>query len=131
MTNPDNLLAFLLYFGTSVALLAAFLAAFTLITPIHEWRLIRAGNTAVALALGGAMLGFALPLAAAVIHSASLPDMIVTAAVALVVQLLCFAAMRLLRRDASVALARGEMAEAVFLAFCSVVLGMLNAACVG
>ncbi len=131
MSDIQNLLAFLTYFGTTILLLAAFLAAFTLVTPIHEWALIRAGNTAVALSLGGAMVGFALPLAAAVIHSASLADMIVSAAVALLVQLLCFAAMRLLRRDASAALARGDMAEAVFLASVSLVLGLLSAACLG
>lgn len=98
---------------------------------IREWELIRAGNAAVALSLGGAMIGFALPLAAAVIHSASLADMVVSAAVALVVQLLCFAAMRLLRRDATAALARGDMAEGVLLASVSLVLGILNAACLG
>jgi putative membrane protein len=129
MSNPANIMNFLLYFGVSVILLAAFLAAYTLLTHIHEWRLIRSGNTAVAIALGGAMFGFALPLASAIEHSQSLADAVVTAAIALVVQLLCFAAMRLLRRDARAALARGDMAEGVFLASTSLTLGLLNAAC--
>ena len=120
---------FLLYFGVSVVLLLAFLAAYTLLTHIHEWRLIRSGNVAVSVALGGAMIGFALPLASAITHSQSITDMIITAAIALVVQLACFAAMRLLRRDASDALAHGDMAEGVFLASTSVVLGIINAAC--
>ena len=131
MSDPNNILLFMAYFSTAVLLLGAFLAAFTLLTPIKEWELIRAGNTAVALALGGAMMGFALPLAAAIVHSASLADMVVSAAVALVVQLLCFTAMRLLRRDANAALVRGDMAEGILLAAGSVVLGMLNAACLG
>jgi putative membrane protein len=129
MTDPANVMLFLTYFGTAVLLLAAFLAAYTLLTPIREWELIRAGNTAVALSLGGAMVGFALPLSAAVTHSGSLADMVVSAAAALVVQLACFGAMRLLRRDATAALARGDMAEGILLASVSVVLGMLNAAC--
>ena len=129
MTAPGNILNFLLYFGTSVVLLVAFLAAYTLVTHIHEWRLIRSGNTAVSIALSGAMIGFSLPLASAIIHSQSLTDSIITAAIALVVQLLCFAAMRLLRRDARMALAEGDMAEGVFLASTSVVLGILSAAC--
>ena len=128
MTDPGNILIFLLYFGTSVLLLVAFLAAYTLVTRIPEWELIRSGNTAVALALSGAMIGFALPLASAIIHSQAITDAIITAAIALVVQLLCFAAMRLLRRDASAALAQGDMAEGVFLAATSIVLGMLSAA---
>jgi putative membrane protein len=129
MTDPGNILIFLLYFGTSVVLLVAFLAAYTLLTHIHEWRLIASGNTAVALALGGAMTGFALPLASAIVHSQSLTDMIITAAIASVVQLFCFAAMRLLRRDARAALAQGDLAEGVFLASMSLVLGILSAAC--
>jgi len=49
--------------------------------------------------------------------------------VALILQLLCFGAMRLLRRNTSAALERGDMAEAIVLATGSVVFGLLNAAC--
>jgi putative membrane protein len=129
MTSLANLPNFLAYFGASVVLLATFLGAYTLITPLHEWSLLRQGNTAVAVSLAGATLGFSLPLASAIIHSANLPDMAVWAAVALILQLLCFAAMRMLRRNVSAALVRGDMAEAVVLATGSVVLGLLNAAC--
>ena len=129
MTDPGNILIFLLYFGVAIVLLLAFLAAYTLSTPLREWELIRAGNTAVSVALGGAMLGFALPLASAIVNTHSLTDAVITAAIALVVQLLCFAAMRLVRRDAAAALAQGDMAEGVFLAATSLVLGILNAAC--
>jgi putative membrane protein len=75
------------------------------------------------------MVGFALPLASVIAHAMSLAKMIQWAAVALAVQLLCFAAMRPLRRDAAQALAHGDMAEAILLAAVSVVLGLLNAAC--
>ena len=129
MTSLTNLPNFLLYFGASVVLFAAFLAIYTRLVPLHEWRLIREGNTAVALALAGAMLGFALPLAVAIARSANLADMAVWAAVSLVLQLLCFTALRLLRRNAAAALARGDMAEAILLSSGSVVLGLLNAAC--
>jgi len=129
MTSLANLPNFLTYFGASVVLLAAFLAVYTLITPLHEWTLIREGNTAVALSLAGATLGFALPLASAIVHSANLADMAVWAVVALILQLLCFAAMRLLRRNVNAALAQGDMAEAIVLAAGSVVFGVLNAAC--
>ena len=129
MTSLANLPNFLVYFGASVVLLAAFLAAYTLIIPIHEWKQVRESNTAVALSLAGATLGFALPLASAIVHSGNLADMVVWAAVALILQLLCFGAMRLLRRNVSAALAQGDMAEAITLATGSVVLGLINAAC--
>jgi putative membrane protein len=75
------------------------------------------------------MIGFALPLASAMIHGQSLIDGVITAAIALVVQLLCFAAMRLLRRDARAALIAGDLAEGIFLASTSITLGILSAAC--
>src|SRR5690348_6795229 len=71
MTSLANLPYFLAYFAASILLLAAFLGAYTLITPLHEWTLIRQGNTAAALSLAGATLGFTLPLASAIVHSAS------------------------------------------------------------
>jgi putative membrane protein len=129
MTDPGNIVIFLLYFVTSVILLAVFLVAYTLATRIHEWRLVGSGNSAAAVALGGAMIGFALPLASAMIHGQSLIDGVITAAIALVVQLLCFAAMRLLRRDARAALIAGDLAEGIFLASTSITLGILSAAC--
>ena len=129
MTDPEAILNFLTYFGASLVLLLAFLAAHTLLTHFHEWQLIKQGNTAVALALGGSMIGFTLPLAMAIYVSQNLPDAIVTAAIALAVQLLCFTAMRLIRRDARDALAKGDMAEAIVLASASVVMGILTAAC--
>jgi putative membrane protein len=129
MTIVTNLPAFLLYFGTAIALFAAFLVAYTRVLPLHEWRLIREGNTAVALVLAGAMLGFAMPLAMAIARSESIADMAVWAAISLIVQLLCFGALRLAWPNASTALAAGDMAEAVILAALSVVLGLLNAAC--
>ncbi len=129
MTSLATLPNFLLYFAASVVLFAVFLVVYTRLVPLHEWRLIREGNTAVALALVGAMLGFAMPLSVAIARSANLADMAVWAAVSLVLQLLCFSALRMLRRDAGAALARGDMAEAILLSGGSVVLGLLNAAC--
>jgi|HubBroStandDraft_4_1064222.scaffolds.fasta_scaffold228610_2 putative membrane protein len=129
MTSLATLPNFLLYFAASVVLFAGFLVVYTRLVRLHEWRLIREGNNAVALTLAGAMLGFAMPLAVAIARSANLIDMAVWAAVSLVLQLLCFAALRLLRRDAGAALARGDMAEAILMAAGSTVLGLLNAAC--
>ena len=123
MHGLENLPNFLAYFGACLVLLAAFLALYTLILPGDEWGQIRQGNVAAALSLGGATIGFCLPLAAAVIHSASFSEMVMWAAVALVLQLMCFAAMHLLRR--------GDTAEATLLATGAIGFGILNAACLG
>ncbi len=129
MIDLSKLGLFLAFFGMAALLLAAFLAAYTLITPIREWELLRAGNQAVALSLGGAVIGFALPLAGAIQQTHSLMDMVITAVIALIVQLACAEAMSLIRRERGEALARGDMAEAILRASFSVAIGLLNAAC--
>ena len=123
--------AFLTYFLLSLALLVLFLAVYLAVTPYSELQLIRQGNAAAALSLGGSMVGFSLPIASAIVHSANFADMVVWAAVALVLQLLCFAAMHLYRRDIIASIAKGDMASAIFVACGAVVSGILNAACLG
>ena len=129
LTTLQNVPAFLAYFVSSLLLLAAFLTLYCLILPGREWARIREGNAAAALALAGAALGFTLPLAAAIIHADSLADMALWAGISLLVQLTVFATMHVLRRDVADAIGRGDMAEAIVLAAGSVVLGLLNAAC--
>ncbi len=58
----DNFLPYITFLGTGVGLLLAAVAIYVLITPIHEFRLIRAGNKAAAASLGGAVIGLSLPL---------------------------------------------------------------------
>jgi putative membrane protein len=123
-----SVIAFLESFIAGLGFLAAFLAAYTLVLPLREWRLIREGNVAAAVVLGGSLIGFTLPLAEAVRQSSQFSEMILWSAIALIVQLLAFFALRLLRRDAAAAIERGDMAEAVLLASASIALGLLCAA---
>jgi putative membrane protein len=129
MTNLANLPAFLAYFASALVLLAAFITVHSWITPMHELRLIRDGNTAAAVSLVGATLGFALPLASVIAHSADFIDMLVWAAVALVLQLACFYAVRLLIGNLAGEIAANHMGAATILAGTSVTLGLINAAC--
>jgi putative membrane protein len=120
---------FLVYLLTGVLMLLASTAIYSLVLPIEEWKLIRAGNAAAALTIGGALIGFALPLSESIRRSSGLLDMAVWAAITVAVQLIGFAAMRLWRKDAAAAIAAGDMAEAIVLASASVSLGLVNAAC--
>ena len=88
--------AHLLYFALSIILIAVFIAVYTAITPYREVAFIREGNQAAAVSLGGAVLGFALPLAQSVAQSGDLEDMLTWSAVALVAQLAAYAVTRLL-----------------------------------
>ena len=69
----NSLPAFASFFATAIVLLLAFLAIYVKITPYNELTLIREGNAAAAISLGGAVIGFALPIAVAVAVSRFLP----------------------------------------------------------
>src|SRR6185312_4199757 len=87
---------FLRYIVVSFALAGLFLWIYVLITPWREFALIRAGNSAAAIALVGALLGFCLPLANTIAHSSSVTDVVLWSAVALAVQVIVHIVMRLL-----------------------------------
>jgi len=119
---------FIAYFGLSLVLLAAALALYTAVAPHAEPRLIAEGNAAASAALAGVLVGFALPLASAVAHSASLLDMLLWAAVALVAQLLAYCAIRLAVSGIVRRMRDGQVASGVFLGSLAVAVGILNAA---
>ena len=121
--------AFIINFAAALALLAVFLFIYIKITPYHEIDLIRAGNLAAAASLSGAMLGFAIPLAQAVAQSDSLIDMLIWAGIALVIQLLVYAVVRLIIPGISKDIPEGHVAQGVFLGMLSLATGILNAAC--
>ena len=129
MSSLATLPAFLGYLGLALLFLAVFLAAYTAATPHDEWRLIRAGNTAAAIALGAAALGFCLPLASVIAHSVGLRDMLVWGLVALGVQVLAFVLVRALYPGLSDAIAQGQPAAATLSAAGSLCTGVLTAAC--
>ncbi|MFO1420780.1 MAG: DUF350 domain-containing protein [Candidatus Competibacteraceae bacterium] len=121
--------SFLLYFATAIGLLVLFLLAYIFITPYREITLIREGNAAAAASLSGALLGFVLPLASAIAHSVSLPDMAIWGLIALVIQLLVYLAGRLLLPDLARDIPAGKVATGVFLGALSLAIGIVNAAC--
>jgi len=120
--------AFLTYFFLSLALLVVFLAVYLAITPYSELALIRQGNVAAAISLGGAVIGFVLPLARAVTHSVSTLDLVTWGGVALVVQVVVFLLVGKLVPKLTKAVRDGQVAAATFLASLAAAVGLLNAA---
>jgi putative membrane protein len=116
------------YFMLSLVIAALFVAIYVHVTPYPELALIREGNTAAAVCLGGALVGFALPLAKAVAQSASVLDMLIWSAVAFVSQLIAFFIVRLVLKDLSGDIRNGKLAAAIFLASVAIAIGLLNSA---
>lgn len=125
----SGLPAFISYFATAIGLLALFLTIYLFITPYREIALIRAGNTAAAASLSGALLGFVLPLSSAIAHSVSLLDMAIWGLIALIVQLLAYLAARLLLPGLAADIPAGQVAAGILTGALSLAVGILNAAC--
>jgi putative membrane protein len=130
MTSLATLPGFLAYLATGLVLLVAAMAIYLRVTPHAEIAMIRSGNTAAAIALGGAMIGFCLPIASAFQHSVNIVDAAVWSVVALCVQIgVFFVVAKLLGEGWRAAMERGEVAGAVLKASAAIAVGMLNAAC--
>jgi len=120
---------FLAYFAVGAVLIALFVVLYVNLTPQQEIRLIRGGNAAAATALVGSLIGFVMPLASVIRHSAGLIDLVVWGIIALVVQLGGFLVARVVLPKLPEAIEKGHIADAIFLAGLSLALGVLNAAC--
>lgn len=129
VTSLSTFPNFAVYFGTAAVLTALFLALYANLTPHREIRLIREGNAAAATALTGALLGFVIPLAGIIAHSASLIDVVIWGVIAMAIQLGGFMAARMVLPHLPAAIEQGSISDAIFLAGLSLALGILDAAC--
>ena len=122
--------AFIIAFVAAVLFFVAFKFIYQCVTPYHERTLIRQGNTAAAVALGGALIGYVLPLASALSHTVSLPEFAAWALLAGVIQIVSFIIVsRLVYRALAARIEAGELAAGVYIASISIGVGLLNAAC--
>lgn len=121
--------AFLSYFAVAMALLAVFLLIYINVTPYDEIALIRQGNTAAAVSLSGALLGFALPIANVIAHSDTLADLAAWGATAGIIQILTYLVARFTLPHLSDDIPAGKVAPATFLSALSLTVGLTNAAC--
>lgn len=121
--------AFFSYFAVAVALLVVFLLVYINVTPYDEIALIRRGNTAAAVSLSGALFGFAMPVANVIAHSDTLVDLVAWGALAGLIQLLTYLAVRFALPQLTEDIPAGKVAPAILLAALSLTVGLTNAAC--
>ncbi|HWU14132.1 MAG TPA: DUF350 domain-containing protein [Caulobacter sp.] len=125
-----NALAFLVAFVVAGVFTVVFKLIYQWVTPYDEAKLIREGNVAAALALGGALVGYVLPLASALSNTVSLVEFCAWAALAGVIQIAAFTLVRtVVMKDVAARIEKGEIAAGVYLLSISLAVGVLNAAC--
>ena len=121
---------FLVHSAISLTILVVAVVIYTRITPHDEIALIRGGNVAAALSLGGAIVGLALPLAFSLAASVSLWDLLFWGVVAFILQLVAFRLVDMFLKDLSRRIEAGEMGAAVLLVSFKLATAMINAAAI-
>jgi len=118
------------YFIAGLFFLGAYLLAYTRATKYDEMELIRHGNLAAAYSLIGSALGFSLPLAMAISHTASAQAFVLWAVVAMVTQIGTYYFLKLVLKDIDAQIEANNSAYGVLDGGISFVVGVINAACV-
>lgn len=138
MTDPmpvlDSLFAgfpiLLLHLGTATLVWLGALVLYLWITPHREFDLIRAGNEAAAISLGGAAIGLAIPLGFCLASSINVWDVVIWGSVTLVLQLIAFRIVDFVLGGLSARIEADERSAAIFLAMVKAAIACLTAAAV-
>ena len=120
----------LLHFAVTLAMLAAGVAIYQLVTPYHEMRLIRDGNTAAAVSFSGAIVGMAIPLAICMATSVSIWDIVIWGVVTLLIQILAYRIGDALLKDLPSRIEAGEVGAATLVVSIKLAVAFINAAAV-
>jgi putative membrane protein len=124
------ILNYLLHLFTAVALVLAFFVVYTRVTPYDEVLLVRQGNAAAALSLGGSLLGFSATIASSLVHTMDYYQFAGWAFGALVVQLLVYVIATRLLRMAKDQIEANNCAFGGLLGAISLSIGIINAGCI-
>lgn len=108
---PDTLA----HAGVTALLLFLGATLYVWLTPYKEISLIREGNSAAAVALGGVLIGLALPLAASLTAGTSVLEIVVWGVATLALQLLVFRLIDFLLTGLPQRIQEGEVSAAVLL----------------
>ncbi len=106
---------FIIQLGVALGLFVTSLIIYVIMTPHKELALIRAGNPSAALAFGGVVVGFAIPLGSCLAYAFGLWDLVLWGVITLLLQLLAFRFADIFLRGLPRRIAEGDVAAAVFL----------------
>jgi putative membrane protein len=126
----NAILNYLIHLALASVLLVIFFQAYTWLTPYDEVKLIRQGNHAAALSLGGAMLGFSMTIASSILHTNDWQQFLGWAFGAMVVQALGYAVTTRCLKMAQDQIEADNSAFGGLLGTISLSIGGINAACI-
>ncbi len=118
-----------LYLISAALLMTVFFMVYCKATPFDEMAQIRAGNSAAALSFSGALIGFSLTIASAILHSTSLVLFFAWSVGAIVVQLVVYVLVSRLLHMSKEQIESNNVAFGGLLGAISLAIGAINAAC--
>ncbi|WP_297507352.1 DUF350 domain-containing protein [uncultured Caulobacter sp.] len=120
----------LLHAGVTLVMLILGTTLYALLTPHKEIALIREGNSAAALSLGGVMVGLAIPLAISLTASTSVIEIMIWGAATIAVQLLVFRITDMILTGLPERIQDGEISAATLLVGAKLATALILAAAV-
>jgi len=120
----------LFHAGVTLLILIVGAAVYALLTPHREIQLIREGNTAAAMSLGGVLVGLAIPLSASLSASNSALEMAIWGVMIIAVQLLAFRVIDLVLHGLPQRIQEGEISAATLLVGAKIASALILAAAV-
>ena len=120
----------LLHFSLTMLMLGLGAIIYVLVTPYHEIKLIKQGNSAAALSLSGALIGMGLPLSVAMAGSVNAFDILVYGAVSLVLQLAAYRFTDFVLKGIPERIENGEISAAITMVGIKISISLINAAAV-
>ena len=123
----DIIINYVLHIVAAAFLLYAFSLVYTWTTPFNEMTLIRQGNVAAALTLGGALIGFSMTVASGLVHTDALGAFLGWSAAAAAVQLLTYVLVTRLLHMSKEHIEGNNVAFGVLLAAISISVGAVSA----
>jgi putative membrane protein len=121
---------YLIHLLLAAVLLAVFFKAYTSMTPFEEVKLIRMGNLAAALSLGGALIGFSITIGSALVHTGDYREFAGWAFGAMVVQILAYAVTTRVLNMSKDQIEANNAAFGGLLGAISISIGVINGACI-
>ncbi|MEV4780372.1 putative membrane protein [Duganella sp. CF517] len=124
------ILNYLIHLLLAAVLLAVFFVVYTRTTPANEVLLIRQGNQAAALSLGGALIGFSITVGSALMHTANYQEFFAWAFGAMLVQVLAYAITTRVLNMSKDQIEANNTAFGGLLGAISISIGVINGACI-
>ena len=125
----EPLYNYFIHLLSGLLMVGVFVAIYLRVTPFAELSLIRQGILAPALSLGGATVGFSLTVASSILHNDSYQMFVLWGGAGLVVQVITYGLLARAMPRLADQLAGNNVAAGAFAGVVSLVVGIVNAAC--